>query len=658
MSLFLDKYANLSVMKKAMFPPVITTIMLTILVVSIYISLNSAIETVDNVVNDLAPDTDTAALMMEKIYAKRLQVKNYIKTSNNAAKDKFTLLANELNEVMVKAKQEISNPKRVELLNEIERLNKQYDDAFYNTVVKNMDIRNEIVNNIMNIEGPQAEKNLTKILESAHDDDDDDGEASFYSGEALRTVLLARLYAFKYLNDNSEESKKRTLSELQQSKKWANDLLAALQNYNRQKSANATIDNIKKYSNAFEDVVTAIENRNKAINILDTNGPLIAKTSVVLRNSIVTAMEEEGKLTEEKLLSTERVTLIIYLIAAILGLVISYRLAKSIVNPIQKISAGINKVSQGDLTVKIDVQGKDELGTLTSQFNSFVSELKTLITNIAVATDTLSTASENTSSVTKETSENISTQQNETALVATAINEMAAAVREVSSSTSQASSSAADGDSQAKEGSKVINGIVTSIGQLVTEIETSSTVISELKEESRTIGTVLDVIKSIAEQTNLLALNAAIEAARAGEQGRGFAVVADEVRSLAQKTQESTQQIETLISTLQTNADAAVKSMTVNKNSVTALSDKTTQATNSLDSISSLVSSIADMNSQIAAAAEEQTAVVEEINKNVHNIKEVSDETSIASEKVLTSSAEVLQLSEQLKSQVNRFKIS
>lgn len=656
MSSLFEQYANLSVIKKAMIQPAITILMLTVLLVSIYLSLNSVIDTVDDVVNDLAPDSDTAAHMMEKIYAKRLQVKNYIKTSSDASKNQFTVLADELNEIMAKAKLEISNPLRVELLKKIEQLNQEYDASFYNIVVANMDVRNEIVDSRMNVEGPQAEKNLSKIMESVHQDGD--GEAGYFNGETLRTLLLARLYAFKYLNDNTDASKERTFHELNQAEQWANKLISALQNYDRQQYARATLANIKNYNAAFKSVVTAIESRNNAIRVLDTNGPLIAETSVDLRDSVFAAMVDEGKLVEQKLITTERVSLMIYLIATLLGLVISKLLAKGIVTPIQKIRAGISNVAKGDLTVKIDVESKDELGSLAKQFNTFVSELRTLISNISVATNTLSVAADTTSNITKETSENVLNQQNETSFVATAINQMAATVNEVSTNTLQASSSASEGDTQAQKGNEIINGIVISINHLVAEIDSSSTVITELKDESQTIGTVLDVIKSIAEQTNLLALNAAIEAARAGEQGRGFAVVADEVRSLAQKTQDSTQEIETLISTLQSNADNAVSSMMVNKNSIHSLADKTTLATESLKTISDLVTTIADMNAQIAKAATEQNNVVEEINKNVNNIKAISDETSIASEKVLASSIEVSTLSNELKSQVSQFKIA
>ncbi|MEC9411269.1 MAG: HAMP domain-containing methyl-accepting chemotaxis protein, partial [Pseudomonadota bacterium] len=307
---------------------------------------------------------------------------------------------------------------------------------------------------------------------------------------------------------------------------------------------------------------------------------------------------------------------------------------------------------------RIDIDNKDELGQFADNFNQFVAQLEQLIKEFALATEHLSTAAEETSSVTRDSTQNILKQQNETSLVATAINEMTATVREVATNTEQASLAASNGDREVRSGQLVINQMVESIERLVNEIEHSSGVIQTLKTGSVNIETVLDVIKSIAEQTNLLALNAAIEAARAGEQGRGFAVVADEVRSLAQKTQESTLEIEQLIATLQSNADDAVNSMNSNKLSVSALAEKTSQATESLNSITSVVSSITEMNAQIATAAEEQSYVVEEVNNNVHNIQIISESNATASQQISSANNEIADLSAKLKIQVMRFQVS
>ncbi len=640
-----------------MISPIIMTLMLTVLLVSIVLNLNNVIDDVDHAINDLAPDTDTASKMMDKVYGKRLQVKNYIKTSKNSSKEQFSQLADELKAIISKAKLDITNPSRTALINEIETLNNDYDSAFYKTVVTNMDIRNEIVTNTMNIRGPSAEKHLSRVMKSAYQDGD--AEAAYFVGEALKNLLLARIYAFKYLDDNSDASKSRTFDELVNTKSWIKKLQTRLENRTRQQSTTQALNDIKDYEAGFEKVITAIETRNNAINtILDIKGPLIAKKAVDLKDNIFDEMLESGVVAHDQLIRTEFITLIVYIFAAVVGLLISNRLAKQIVKPLSQLSDTIGQVAKGNLMVEIDIKSKDEIGCLAEDFKQFVSELKLLISEIAHASDQLSQATTETSLVSQETSTNIVEQQHQTTLVATAINQLAAAVSEVASNTEQASTAAANGDIQAKSGKAVITEIVKSIERLVLEISSSSEVIEMLKSESNSIGTVLDVIKSIAEQTNLLALNAAIEAARAGEQGRGFAVVADEVRSLAQKTQDSTKQIEQLISNLQTNADNAVNSMSVNKDSVSALANKTSIATESLDTISNVVSSISDMNSHIATATQQQSNVVEEVNQNIHAIQSISDNTSIASEKVLKANTELSELSRTLRNQIMKFKIT
>ena len=458
-----------------------------------------------------------------------MQVKDYIKTSADSAKENFTKFSDSLDKLIEQARQEIHHPERAALLVEIENLNHQYDDTFYNEVVKNNETRNEIVNNRMSIIAPQTEQQLSRLIETSFQNND--AENAHDMSELLKHFLLARLYVFKYLDDNSEEAKQRAFNELATVQIQGQSLTARLISRVQLNALGEVLDNINQYQTGFENVVAAIEKRNLAIqNILDKNGVSIAEKTVQLKDSVFQSMIETGEQSNQQLIDTEIYTVIIFLVAASLGLFLSYQLARGIVNPIEAIRQTINKVAAGDLTQRIDLHSKDELGELSTNFNTFVTQLQTIIADIGVNTEHLSTAAEETSNVTKETTDNVIKQQSETSLVATAINEMTAAVKEVASNTEKASLAAANGDQEARSGQVVINRIVDSIKNLVLEIDQSSGVIETVKTGSINIGTVLDVIKNIAEQTNLLALNAAIEAARAGEQGRGFAVVADEVR--------------------------------------------------------------------------------------------------------------------------------
>ncbi len=345
--------------------------------------------------------------------------------------------------------------------------------------------------------------------------------------------------------------------------------------------------------------------------------------------------------------------------ATAIGIVISVTLANTIVEPLLKVKNRLCEMARGggDLTRRIKAEGKDESAEVADSFNVFVASLQTMVSNIKSMVIELSASSEQTSVSTKSTTYEINEQKNEIIQVASAINEMTASVAEVAVNTDNASQAATKGENEANSGREIIEEMVGSINSLSNEISTSSDVISMVKSESQQIGTVLDVIKSIAEQTNLLALNAAIEAARAGEQGRGFAVVADEVRSLAQKTQDSTEEIETLISNLQSESDNAVTSMKQNKNSIEQLVDRASTATESLNAISDSVVAISEMNTLIATAADEQSRVVNEINSNVNNIQMTSETTTVAAEQIAAATEQIARLGHQLNSMVEEFKV-
>ncbi|WP_461531816.1 methyl-accepting chemotaxis protein [Pseudomonas sp. 210_17 TE3656] len=237
------------------------------------------------------------------------------------------------------------------------------------------------------------------------------------------------------------------------------------------------------------------------------------------------------------------------------------------------------------------------------------------------------------------------------------MNEMAATVQEVARNAEEASEAALVADQQAREGDRVVAESIAQIERLATEMNHSSDAMGQLKSESDKIGSVLDVIKSVAQQTNLLALNAAIEAARAGEAGRGFAVVADEVRSLAQRTQQSTEEIEALIAGLQSGTQQVASSMDASRELTASSVELTRRAGTSLETITHTVSSIQAMNQQIAAAAEQQSAVAEEINRSVMNVRDVSDQTSAASEETAASSVELARLGTHLQGLVGKFQL-
>ena len=344
-------------------------------------------------------------------------------------------------------------------------------------------------------------------------------------------------------------------------------------------------------------------------------------------------------------------------LALFCGIVAAWTITRQIVIPLGQTLKVAERVAAGDLTHDLVSQRQDELGQLQRAMQSMTMGLRDLIGGISDGVTQIASAAEQLSAVTEQTSAGVNNQKVETDQVATAMNEMAATVQEVARNAEEASEAAVAADQQAREGDKVVGEAIAQIEKLAMEVGNSTEAMSHLKRESDKIGSVLDVIKSVAQQTNLLALNAAIEAARAGEAGRGFAVVADEVRSLAQRTQQSTEEIEELIAGLQSGTLQVATSMDSSRSLTDSSVELTRRAGESLGNIKRTVSTIQGMNQQIAAAAEQQSAVADEINRSVLNVRDVSEQTSAASEETAASSIELARLGTHLQGLVGRFKV-
>nr|WP_085693869.1 MULTISPECIES: methyl-accepting chemotaxis protein [unclassified Pseudomonas] len=347
------------------------------------------------------------------------------------------------------------------------------------------------------------------------------------------------------------------------------------------------------------------------------------------------------------------------LIIAGLGLLVIWLVGHGIARPLKQMVTMLDDIAQGegDLTRRLSSDRSDELGSIAKGFNTFLAKLQAMITQVVTSVQSVSDSSEHTADIAIRTNIGVQKQMAEIDQVATAVQEMTATAQDVARNATQAAQAASHADQAASQGMQIVSDTSKSIGVLAVEIGKAVEVVQALAKDSENINAILIAIRAIAEQTNLLALNAAIEAARAGEQGRGFAVVADEVRNLAQKTQQATEEIQSMIQQLQQGTREVVRVMEDSQSRTDESVQHAAKAAEALETITQAVSVINDMNTQIASAAEEQSAVADDINRNVINIGQVANEVAGGADESSSASADLTKLAEQQRRLINQFKV-
>ncbi len=329
----------------------------------------------------------------------------------------------------------------------------------------------------------------------------------------------------------------------------------------------------------------------------------------------------------------------------------------TVIDSISTINESAKRMAEGDLSTRIKLNVTDEMKHIADSFNKMVDEFSHTVNEIITASTQVASSSSQLSHTAEQTNTNIQVQQGETHQAAIAMAEMSSTVREVAANIAITSTAANDANDETSNGKQVVNEVVTGIQQLADQVDSAADLVTVLEQDSENINTVLDVIMSIAEQTNLLALNAAIEAARAGEQGRGFAVVADEVRTLAGRTQESTSEINHIIEKLQSGSRTAVEAMGRSREQARSVADQASLAGSSLQTIAESVSSIDEMSSNIATSAEEQNAVADNMNSNIDHINEMASQNAEAAKQTCQTGRELAEMASHLSGLVQRFRI-
>ena len=414
------------------------------------------------------------------------------------------------------------------------------------------------------------------------------------------------------------------------------------------------IDLLNSYETAFINLVTA----QKQLGYHEKMGLLGAMRATVhqVDGILEQLMKKSQQAVEDDASFVDTMAYSIFFIVLVIGLLLAWAISQSILTRITELKKVMEHIAKtNDLTTKVNVSGSDELADMANVFNQMLTSFRHLIVEVNGSVGTLNNATGSLSENIHNANEGVETQMQQTDLVATAVTEMVATVDEIANNTKDAAQKAETTNTNADRGKQGVDQTISQIANLSEKLLDSENVVKELEKESITIASVLDVIRGIAEQTNLLALNAAIEAARAGEQGRGFAVVADEVRTLASRTQDSTQEIETIIGLLQKRTQEIVNLMATCRDQGEESAKQASSAGTMLEEIAQDVSLIMDMNSMIATAIQEQSTVASEVNQHVVMIRDVTEQSGESAKQNEHMSEEISQQAQVLHNEVSRF---
>ncbi len=484
---------------------------------------------------------------------------------------------------------------------------------------------------------------LNAIVSSAYEyrDIQDKVSTDLVGGEITSTIAEAKSSLNNLINELNFVGLKDIATEITNS---FNEVEAYIQGSNS--FFNNKYAQLKAISSATTNLISAEKG------IVETNS-ILNKQVEIANNTTV----EAAKSVDDAVNSGTRNTWIIMIVSLLSAFGIGWVTLKSITKPLSRVNDMLNVVASGDLSKKLDESGHDEFAELSKNCNLLIDSLRSLIQSIVSRSTQLATAAEETSAVTAQSTTAIEEQRAQVEQAASATTEMSSTSQSVLTSANDALGEIKQADDEAERVKVISVRNRNTIEILAKEVDDASQVINQLQQDSASIGSILDVIRGIADQTNLLALNAAIEAARAGEQGRGFAVVADEVRTLASRTQESTEEIQSMITALQTGAEKAVSVMDTGKKQAANCVEQSQEADKALETITHAVHEAYDRSSQIATAAGEQSTVAHEISSNLESIVAIAEQTTAGSKQTAESSNEVAKLAEELQQSVQEFKL-
>jgi len=602
-------------------------------------------------------------------YQKELSPLNNNQQAFNGANENFTAELKKLKVIILSEASLSSNLRKVDtvyatLIDDV--------DQVFSSRKTSIDQKSILFEKVDSLE-EKADDAATLLLDLAdHDLADSKLQRAVSLGERIETLLNAMVSsAFEYRDIEDPQATSIVESEINNAFK---EIESSIQDIKSELVNNKASDIAEDLTSAFDEVTNLISSNDSIFDNKQTQLDALAQATIKLAaadNDINLAHEilakqvdladettvSAGNLVQEKVSTGTTQTIIIMLFSIVSAIGIAWFTLISITRPLARVNEMLNIVASGDLSHKLDESGNDEFAQLSRNCNLLIDSLRNLIQGIVSRSTQLATAAEQTSAVTAQGTSAIEEQRAQVEQAASATTEMSSTSQTVLSSANDALSEIKQADDEAERVKGISARNRQTIELLANEVEDASQVINQLQQDSASIGGILDVIRGIADQTNLLALNAAIEAARAGEQGRGFAVVADEVRTLASRTQESTQEIQTMIVALQSGAEKAVSVMDTGKKQAANCVEQSGEADKALETITHAVHEAYDRSTQIATAAGEQSAVAHEISTNLESIVAIAEQTTSGSQQTAASSNEVAKLAEELQQSVQEFKL-
>jgi len=606
----------------------------------------------------LARDTNLAGRVQANMLSMRLAVLSYINTQSDKSVAQFQERKSKMYEFLHEAEKEIQQPERAALIQRIVSEVEGYEHGF-KEVIRLFGERNQIVEDYLDPNGLTMRQALSDIIVSAYTDDD--SEASFLAAQLQERLLLGRLYVTKYLVSNSLEDASRAREELaERMPSLLERLEGSLQDPSRRVLLEKIIVSHKAYIEAFDKVETVIAKRNDLIdNTLNIIGPVVANHIENVKLSVKADQDTLGPKVQSDTENGLTIIIITSVVAFIIGAMVAIMMPAIIKRPIggepKDIADITHNVADGDLSQNLHVTDKDSgiYKAICEMNQRLRSVIGTLVDNNRALTD----SAKRSSDIASENVSIVAHQKQATDQVVVAVEEMSHSINEVADLAKRSEEKSREGMDHATEGRDILNQALHSVNSLAESLQSSMTSIKHLESKNSDIVAALEVIGAISEQTNLLALNAAIEAARAGEAGRGFAVVADEVRTLASRTQESTSEIQKIIDSLQAGTKEVVNVMESSSQLAADTVERSSQTDGALEIIYQTINEMSEMNTLVATAVSQQSVAASEVTQNMSEIRSTIDSTMDAATEAHEASEQVMQVADQIGELTNKFKV-